>query len=107
VETPESQYQAAVTRIREHLAHLYKPLFEQYQAAIVRGDDELMAELAEELADAADEAETLWTAMLHSQAVELSPAAFVNEAAGAMAMLSDLWTDLGEAHRKRLSKDEP
>ena len=37
--------------------------------------------------------------------MELPNGVFVNEAAGAMAMLSDLWTALAAAHRERLGND--
>jgi hypothetical protein len=107
MENADSQWVAAVTRIRNHLEAAYTPLFAEYQDALVGGDDERMAELGEGLAAAADEAETLWTATLHTNAMDLSPGVFVNEAAGAMAMLSDLWSDLTEAHRRKVARAEP
>jgi hypothetical protein len=99
--TPDEEYQAAVTRIREHLDNAYRPAFDEYRAALLAGDDGRMADVAERRSDAADEAESLWTATLHTKAMDLSPGMFVNEAAGAMAMLSDLWDDLTEVHRQR------
>ena len=94
-------YAEAIAPVRAHLETVYAPLFAAYTAALRQGDDTRSTDLAERLDQAADEAETLWTSTLVSKAMDLPNGVFVNEAAGAMAMLSDLWTAVAEAHRDR------
>jgi hypothetical protein len=99
-------YAQAIAPVRTHLETVYAPLFAAYTTALRQGDDPQLADLAERLDDAADEAETLWTRTLFTKAADLPNGVFVNEAAGAMAMLSDLWTAVAEAHRERRSQPD-
>jgi hypothetical protein len=102
VELEPDAYQQAIAPVRQHLAEVYQPLLETYLAAVRIGDVEQMQSLAERLDEAADAAETLWSSTLFTKAMDLGNGAFVNEAAGAMAMLSDLWRDVARAHRENL-----
>lgn len=103
---PSDAYAQAISPVRSHLETVYAPLFAAYTTALRQGDDAQLADLADRLDDAADEAETLWTQTLFNEAMDLPNGVFVNEAAGAMAMLSDLWTALAEAHRERRSQSD-
>lgn len=100
------EYARAIAPVRTHLETIYAPLFAAYTTALRQGDDAQLADLAQRLDDAADEAETLWTRTLFTAAADLPNGVFVNEAAGAMAMLSDHWTALAEAHRERRSQPD-
>jgi hypothetical protein len=95
------EYAQAIAAVRAHLETVYAPLFAAYTTALRQGDDRQLLDLAERLDDAADEAETLWTQSLFTKAADLPSAVFVNEAAGAMAMLSEQWSAVAEAHRER------
>jgi ABC-type nitrate/sulfonate/bicarbonate transport system substrate-binding protein len=102
VTQPERDYQSLVAGVRRLLAEEYAPAYRRYLAALEEADDVALAEAAERLSAAADRAEDLWTASFATRAVELDSSVLVNEAAGAMAMLSDLWNDLAEAHQHKL-----
>lgn len=97
-------YPASIQPVRDHLQAVYAPLFAAYLAAVGNGDDQAALNLAEQLEDAADEAETLWTQTLFDESLNSLPIGpWMNEAAGAMAMLSDQWTAVASAHRSRIS----
>ena len=89
-----------IAPVRAHLETVYVPLFAAYTTVLRQGDEARSTDLAERLDQAAD-AESLWTSTLFSKAMDLPSGVFVNEAAGAMAVLSDLWTAVAEAHRER------
>jgi hypothetical protein len=103
---PERDYQSLVDGVRRLLAEEYTPAYRSYLAALAEGDDVALAEAAERLSDASDRAEDLWTASFATRAVELDSSTFVNEAAGAMALLSNLWNDLAEAHQRKVHSRE-
>jgi hypothetical protein len=103
MDSSADEYQEAIAPLRARRDSTYRPLFDAYKVALLSGDELQMAELAERLDEAADELESLWTATLFTKAMDLPHGVFVNEAAGAMAMLSDLWTALAETHRARLN----
>ncbi len=99
-------YQEAIGPVRAYLGTVYAPLFAAYTDALRAGDDAQLADLAEQLDDAADEAESLWSSTLFTKASDLPNGVFANEAAGAMAMLSDQWTAVAQAHRDRMSRPD-
>ena len=104
---PERDYQSLVAAVRTLLAEEYAPAYRRYLAALEEADDVALAETSERLSDAADRAEDLWTASFATRAPDLDSSVFVNEAAGAMAMLADLWNDLAGAHRRKVQRDDP
>ncbi len=102
VNDSQNDYQAAVSAVRAEVDNAYRPAFAAYLQALEAGsDDATMAGLADALSDAADAVESTWTRVLHTRAMDLPNGAFVNEAAGAMAMLADLWEDLRTVHTRR------
>ena len=100
--TPQDEYQASLSTLRGHIHQGFRPAVLAYVRAVETGADSAeMATLAGVASDAAAKVENAWSLCFGKRLEDVPKGTFVNEAMGAMEVMSDLWADLELAHARR------